>query len=86
MKPKLWILHATSPMEQGYDTYDSFVVRARTEQEAREFAAAQGADEQPRFYEGDKRVPQSGWLIHGTCELLKAEGPLGIVIASFNAG
>lgn len=71
---KLWLLKRTDRI--GYDECDGFVVRAKTETDARALAAEQAGDE-------GKDV----WLSPAvTCTELTAKGEPGIVLSSFNAG
>ena len=73
---KLWLLERDAGLI-GYDEYDSFVVRAETESQARGFARKRGADEG-----GDT------WLDHNlvSCVPLQQGGDIGIILGSFNAG
>jgi hypothetical protein len=77
---KLWVLRATEEAGnrdlQGYDTFDSMVVRAETEKEARELA------------QKENYVNDNLWIdpLLSTCEPLNYDGEIGIIIASYNAG
>ena len=72
---KLFILTRTDNVR--YDEFDSFVVRAETEQQAREIATA--ADfSWPKV---DER-----WFALTKCEELTADGPAEVIVGSFNAG
>lgn len=72
---RLWILQNVGHVD--YDSFDSFIVRADTEDAARTFAANSAGDERSET-----------WLDRGksTCEPLTTEGEPGIVLGSFNAG
>jgi hypothetical protein len=74
----LYLLVATAPVY--YDCYDSFVICAENEEEAREIAQASGADEtnwgKTPFWTSSK---------YSTCELLTPKEK-GVVVSSFNAG
>ena len=63
----------------GYDSYDSFIVAARSEEEARKFANEQHADEGPVWV--DSKLA-SCVVIGRACSSVAA----GIVLGSFNAG
>ena len=60
-----------------YDCFDRFIVRANDELEARKLAAAESSDEgeetwlDPKFSE---------------CQELTSDGPVEIILGSFNAG
>jgi len=81
-------------MKAGYDSYDSFVVYAKTEQEARMICANKGADEQPgprncwtQKHKHECDEVHDGWLTEATCEALTSTNlKAKIVIGSFNAG
>lgn len=77
---KLWILKAKKPV--GYDSYNSFVVRAESEKNARKLAAESKGDE------NYISRPVSFWESpdFSSCEELTALGPEEIVVGSFNAG
>lgn len=74
----LWLLETKKDFL--YDSYDGFVIRAPTEQAARELAQSKIADE--KLY--DKQF----WLKSqfSECDLLPDEGNTEIVLSSFNAG
>ena len=78
---KLWLLKATDKAEelgkQSWDSYDSFVIREETEQNARLRASTEAADE-----------GADTWLNPelSTCKELIGKGKPEIVIGSFNAG
>lgn len=71
----LWILR--SNREMYYDTYDSFVVRARNSKEARQLVASNPCGDEGR----------ETWLNdeHSTCEPLKNSGESGVILGSYNA-
>lgn len=73
----VWLL--TRKKHCGYDEYDSFVVRADTEQEARELCTKEE--------ETDYKAANH-WLekIRSTCKPLHAAGETGVILGSFNAG
>jgi len=70
---KLWLLKIIE--HEGYDTYDAHVVRAETEEAARNMV--------PAGYEG-----RQTWLdlSKSTCVGIKDDGVAGVLISSFNAG
>jgi hypothetical protein len=72
---KLWLLE--SKREYDYDTYDSFVVRAESEQLARLFASGNAGDE-----------GKHTWLDSefSTCTELTIDGETGVILGSFNEG
>ena len=77
----LWLLTATEKAaklgKQSWDSYDSFVVRADTEETARILASHKAADE-----------GADTWLNPelSSCNELLANGKTEIVLGSFNAG
>jgi hypothetical protein len=71
---KLFLL---SREANDYDEYDSFVVRAESETQARQIAAAShGFEDESEWLEGGK----------SRCDELTPEGAPGVVIGSYNAG
>lgn len=74
---KLWHIHRTD--SGGYDTYDSFVVRAETEHDAREILIAEHAQD---GY-GDSWTRNHADVV---VKELTTDGPAAIIIGSFNAG
>jgi hypothetical protein len=72
---KLWLLERTDAI--GWDEFNSFVVRAETEDDARGVAAINAGDEGPGIW----RDP-----ITATCVLLHRFGEAGVVLGSFCAG
>jgi hypothetical protein len=79
---KLWVISQTE--NTGYDTYDSAVVAAETEAEARSIRP--GGDPwltQMRY--NDWADSPDGVVVHYIGEAA-ADVPPGVVIASFNAG
>lgn len=83
---KLWRVHQTT--NTGYDTYDSFVVAAETEDDARLYHPSGGRldPDDPRWSE-----QYNPWCHHRhvSVEYLgeaRHGHPPGIVVASFNAG
>lgn len=62
----------------AYDVYLRMLVRADNEVHARTLAGTLAADEGPQTWWYDE---------YSTCELVEPnEGPIGVVIADFNAG
>lgn len=83
---KLWILKANKKV-LDWDSFDSFVVKAQTERDAREIAQENGATEcDIGTGYNIKRGPF--WLEsqYSSCKELKPTGKPGIVLGSFNAG
>lgn len=83
---KLWLLEPLSDLEPGfspwvpwYDKAFGFVVRAETEEQARELAHAQGGDENRAEHEPWKNPLLS------SCKELTAEGPAEVVIQDFKS-
>lgn len=85
---KLWILgikpHLAKnddPWYHPWDTNMGFVIRARSEDEARLLASQQSGDEQN--WNGG-----SPWLSvrYTTCDELQVDGEIGVVLTDFNAG
>ena len=76
---KLYLLerNAFQPAMVIYDCNNGFVIRADTEQRAREIASQQQGDE-----------GRSTWLDPklSSCRELSADGPEQVVIRDFNAG
>lgn len=79
---KLWLLTGTA---SGYDTYDSVVVAATTEEKAKQIFPMEGARGWEWYPEQvwarapkDVKAVLIGTAIRGT--------PEGVVLASFNAG
>lgn len=72
---RLWLL--ISKRESDYDTACGFVVRAETEQFAREFAAGDCGDER-----------EDTWLSpeFSSCEVLADEGKPGVVLRDYRGG
>ena len=81
---KLWVLRPRSDLDKSddpwrgkVDSVDEFLVRAKSESDARRFADEMGLDENK-----DKRAP---WLSddYSTCsEIFAAQGGAGVVIRS----
>ena len=84
---KLWLLRPkedlpdkNNPWEPGFDCCFGFVVRAKTESDARGMVYGNTGDE--REYKG--ACPWSNpWL--STCVELTAKGPTGIIIRDFRS-
>lgn len=89
---KLWLLRKREdlgrddPWGREYDTACGFVIRAKTEAQAREFAQALGGDERDKFV-GRKLVEVPAWTDpkYSTCEVLSAQGKAGVILRDFNA-
>ena len=73
---RLWKLETTDDAPGGYDTFDAFVVRAETEDEARGFIIA--------YRRGDDTWPIKAE--HVVCSELSHGGEPEIILGSFNAG
>jgi hypothetical protein len=85
---KLWILkpvdnlpQSDDPWKPWYDRAFGFVVRAETEEAAREFAHRDGGKEN-RW-----AMPRGPWLDanYSTCDELTADGEVGVVLQDFHA-
>lgn len=72
---KLWLLSAAE--WGGYDSFDAHVVRAVSEERARQLAAESPGDEGREVWLN---------LSSSTCIELNAAGDEGFVLSSFNAG
>lgn len=78
---KLWLLRPVDensmPWDPWYDKVFGFVIRAKSETEARELAQKQGGDE----------AAQPCWTLAEltTCVELTSEGEVGVVIHDFHA-
>ena len=96
----LWLLRATEDGERwlGYDTNDSFVVRAKDETTARQLAqnSGHGGETHVTAFLLNNYPPPTWSTVRlalpfwtdphfSSCEKLGA-GPDGIILASFNAG
>ena len=88
MRSKLWLLKPVSGLghkdpwaHQGKDVADGFVIRAKSEERARQIAAANGADET------DRNGGKSPWLDASlaTCEAIDPSGAEGIILTDFSA-
>lgn len=85
---KLWILrpvenldNENNPWRYGkYDAYYGFVMRAETEEIARQLAADVACAENNRF--------GNPWInnMYTTCYELTSDGAVGIVLSDYNAG
>ncbi len=87
---KLWLLRPV--IESGlwdpwYDKAFGFVVRAKTEKQARKMAEKQSGDESRHHYTADKAVVpmKQAWIdpSYSTCVELTADGDSGVVICDF---
>lgn len=87
---KLWLLRPidenAGPWAPTYDLMFGFVIRAETEQQAREIAEENGGCENEEGYYSSalKVVWCDSALV--SCVELTAEGEPGVVIHDFNAG
>lgn len=80
---KLWQLQVidSAPWADAYDVNLGFIVRAKTEKQAREIAQKQsGGDE--------KQFAPDAWInpFYSTCTELNAEGKTEIIQSNFRAG
>lgn len=71
---KLWLLELAEGVEWQYDAADGFVVRAKTEADARALAFERDTWSHWRNADGS------------TCTELTADGEAEVVLESFNAG
>ena len=81
-------LQGCDPWEPWYDKNFGFVIRADSEQEARQLASKEGGDENTEDYTGGKRkCVYSPWSDPqaSTCEELLAEGETTLIITDFRA-
>lgn len=87
---KLWHLKCLPHFGGSYDSYDSFIVAAETEEDARAIAAKNGGDEQDfgEYRYGGDRTPRNGWLAptDTSCVELTMPTEAGVILGSFNAG
>lgn len=75
---KIWLLkRVENNRAPVYDCNDGFVIRATSEGEAREIAAAQRGDEGAAVW----RTAEGS-----SCEELVADGDSGIILRDFHAG
>lgn len=92
---KLWILRPINglppgddPWEPWYDCAFGFIVRAETEQEAREFAQADAGDEEKdTFLDNKKSNTKTPWMEpkYSTCLELLPDGEPGVIMQDFHA-
>lgn len=91
---KLWLLRPredlpdtrderVNPWIPWYDKYHGFLIRAESEERAREMAQGRGGDETD--YETGKRGSLPAWLSpeYSTCVELTADGDEGIIMQDF---
>ncbi len=71
----LWLVKRIGPVD--YDEYEGFLIRAESEQRAREMAEAKRADEEKGTWADPER---------SSCTLVTAEGAEEILLEDFNAG
>lgn len=76
MQSKFYFIYATCHIE--YDSYDSFVIEARNEAEAREIAGASAGDEGSEVWFDEEKSKIE--------ELIPSTTSTGIILGSFNAG
>jgi hypothetical protein len=77
-KMKLWILERIKGGPRiGNDECVAFVVRAKTEEDARALSSANATDKSEKIWLNDKQ---------SSCEVLKEQGVAGVVLCDFNAG
>jgi len=71
-------------MYWGYDCYDSFIIRAESEEEARSIAQNNGGDEIYNCVYNEISI----WTNENitSCEIVNDDGKSGIICSSFNAG
>lgn len=88
---KLWLLQPVEgldmeddPWEPWYDKAFGFVVRAETEDEARELAHA-GAGDEEEFFSRKTANTTHPWkdAKYSTCTELRTEGEAGVVIRDY---
>lgn len=87
---RLWLLHRADNDSGGYDTYDSMVVAAETEEEAR-LIHPSGT---PHIWTGQswrvKDWSDDSWTAPGKLMVREVgtanDGVTGVICASFNAG
>jgi hypothetical protein len=90
---KLWLLRPVKTLDKGdnpwepwYDKAFGFVVRAKDEQEARQFAHEDAGRENRGTFLGVKTAnTASPWLdpAYSTCVVLTARGEKGVIIQDF---
>jgi len=89
---KLWLLRPVdnltredNPWEPWYDKAFGFVVRAETEEDAREMANKCGGDETGKAQRVVYRTGGDPWLYpkYSTCIELTAEGESDVIITDF---
>ena len=84
MSTNLWMLNRFDAC--GYDQIRRLIIRATSEKEAREIAQSNGLDESVTYSKVDgrfmHRIPIPFWTdpTKTSCEILTAEGPIGVVI------
>lgn len=88
LRPRNGLPHEDNPWNPWYDKAFGFVIRAETEQRAREMAHKKAGDENRGEFLGESTAnTTSPWLDpdYSTCVVLTAEGPEGVVIEDFAA-
>jgi hypothetical protein len=80
--------HGDNPWDPWYDKAFAFVVRAATEEKAREIANSEAGDENRGEFLGGKIANTKGpWLDakYSTCKILTAKGDEGMIMRDFAA-
>lgn len=95
MKMKIWILRPVeslpaddNPWNPWYDKAFGFVVRAASEQQARELAQEQAGDEdRGDLTQSQIEAPKTPWIKpkYSTCKELLDDGEAGVVMRDFAA-
>lgn len=88
LKPRSDIADGVSPWSPWYDKAFGFVVRAKTEHDARMIADQNGGDETcDGEYDWNKENKCHPWIDarFSTCEELDSNGPSGVIIRDFAA-
>lgn len=85
---KLFLLKAISPFADDWDTAQGFVIRAETEDQARQLAIQNSGDEQPCEPGWGAHILTEGWALssNASCEELTSNGEQEIILRDFNAG
>lgn len=89
---KLWLLRpiekqSDDPWDPWYDRAFGFVVRAETEDAAREIANQNAGDENREWLKGDQSGERKPWMNpkYSTCVELSHEGEAELVIVDYHA-
>ena len=80
-------LYLVNGVNWGYDEYDSFIVRAENEDQARQIARheAYGAGVDYEYYNSIREADHQGWA-KASVQEIPTDGEAGIILGSFNAG